>query len=471
MKFKHLMVLVMVILMLAFGLYAGETDKENISNREKDNKDNEKKIKLTGLYGSGAKASPKDPFSQNKFIPGISFIMDFSYKRLSIGREIFQSLEVPGFFEVAGHAHGDEGHSHGGGGTEGFNLNYGELVLYAPVDPYFDLFTTFHLSEGDFEIEEAYVTTRKLPYGFGLKLGKFYSGFGRLNAKHSHVWDFADTPLVLRAFFGQEGLVDKGVQLNWVAPMDFYLALGLESLQGTNESSFGIEGFRVIDEETEEEVEIEDTVLPNQWTVYGKTSIESGDFVFLAGASYAWGQSRMNHFEDEHEAYGFSGDTRIFGLDFTAKYIIDSYRHLTLQVEYLSRNMEGTHYGVHENGGHGHEGEEPGEEEGEHEDEHDHELLEVEMNPFDKKQSGLYAQLVFRFHKLWRMGARWDWLNGNDSLNRYSFMVDYNPTEFSRIRLQYNLNRFTFLEEERRNYSEFMVQFNLAIGAHGAHSF
>lgn len=456
--------MLLALLIISFGLNAEKTDKKNTE---------EKKIEFTGLYGSAAQGSSKDPFSQNKFIPGISFILDFSYNRKKIDGDLFSGLEVPGFFEVAGHAHGEDGHSHGGGGQDGFNLNYGELVLYAPVDPYFDLFTTFHLSEGDFEIEEAYVTTRKLPFGLGVKIGKFFSGFGRLNAKHSHVWDFADMPLVLRAFFGEEGLVDKGIQVNWVAPVDFYLTLGVESMQGTNESSFGTEGFSVIDEESEEELDIEDTFLPNQWTVFGKTSVESGNFIFLAGASFAWGNSRLNHLKDEHEAHAFSGDTKIFGLEFTARYDIDSYRHLALSVEYLTRSMKGTHFELHEADGEAHE------DEGEHE----HELFEVEMNPFEKNQSGLYAQLVYRFHKLWRAGARWDWLNKNDillndqslktedNLNRFSIMIDYNPTEFSRIRLQYNLNRFAFIEEERRNYNEWMVQFNLAIGAHGAHSF
>jgi hypothetical protein len=413
-------------------------------------------------------ASTKAPFSQKKFLPNISFILDFSYVRRNIDQELFETLEIPGFIAGSSHAH-EDGHAHAAANAEnGFNLNYGELVLAAAVDPYFDLFTTFHLSESAFEIEEAYINTRSLPFGFRLKLGKFYSGFGRLNSQHAHLWDFADIPLVYRVFFGEEALLEKGVQLNWVAPTGFYLGLGMESLQGKNENSFGTETFHLKDAETEEEIELADVALPNVWNFFAKTSIDIGDFVLLAGASYAVGQTRINYLEAEENPYGFAGDTRIFGLDVIAKYILSSYTYLALQMEYMTRNMDGTFYQVHAH---------------ENEGEHEHEEFEVEGAAMEKNQAGLYAQLVYRFHKIWRLGARWDCLNKNDitrednpsglpeKLNRYSFMLDFSPTEFSRIRLQYNINRFAYFEGERRNYNGFLLQFNLAIGAHGAHPF
>jgi hypothetical protein len=430
------------------------------------------KIKLTGLYG--VTASRGNPFSQSKFVPGISFIMDFSYVRRNLEGEEFEALTVPGLIE--GHGHSHEGHSHGAANAEnGFNLNYGELALKASVDPYFDMFAVFHLSEGSFDIEEAYVNTRSLPWGFRLKLGKFLSGFGRLNEKHAHVWDFVDIPLVYRAFFGDEGLADKGLQLTWLAPADFYLAFGIESLQGTNENSFGIESFDLMDAETEEEIVLKDVPLPNLWTFFGKTSLDLGDdLVLLTGVSYATGKSRLDHFEDEETPHGFAGDTRIFGFDTTLKYIIDSYRYISLQGEYLHRRMKGSRFALHE-----HDEEDTTEDT----DDHSHDALEVESADLLKKQSGWYTQLVFRFNKWWRFGSRWDSLKRNriflddtalplpENLNRYSFMVDFNPTEFSRIRLQYNINRYAYLDGERKNYNSLVLQFNMAIGAHGAHSF
>jgi hypothetical protein len=49
---------------------------------------------------------------------------------------------------------------------------------------------------------------------------------------------------VYKVFLGDDGLKEKGVQLNWLAPTPFYLLFGVEVLQGENEQSFGTEGFR-----------------------------------------------------------------------------------------------------------------------------------------------------------------------------------------------------------------------------------
>ncbi len=51
-------------------------------------------------------------------------------------------------------------------------------------------------------------------------------------------------------------------------------------------------------------------------------------------------------------------------------------------------------------------------------------------------------------------------------------MLEYNPSEFSRLRLQYNHNSSLYNEEgEKNNKDEVVLQFNYAIGAHGAHTF
>ena len=418
-------------------------------------------------------AKVSDPFSQKKFLPNISFILDFSFVRRDLEQDIFESLEIPGF--IHGHSH-EDGHSHEVSNAEkGFNLNYGELVLSSAVDPYFDLFTAFHLSESSFEIEEAYIESRSLPYGFRVKLGKFLSSFGRLNSQHAHYWDFTDIPLVYKVFFGDHGLLEKGIQLNWTAPTNFYIGLGIEWLQGSNEISFGTGDFSLIDSETGEAVNLETVPLPNTWTFFGKTSLDVGNLVMLAGVSYAEGKTRMDHFSDEEEPHGFAGDSSILGLDFTVKYLIDSYRYIAFQGEYMCRSMEGTRFQVLE----------PGEIQSlEHMDEHEEDgAYEVGDASMTKKQSGLYAQLVYRFHRCWRLGSRWDSLIKNDvslngiqsdlpeKLNRFGIMLDFTPTEFSRIRLQYSNNDYAFIEGNREKYNEFVLQFNIAIGAHGAHSF
>ncbi len=108
------------------------------------------------------------PFAQGKFVPDISLIADFSVAGRDIGDERYASLEIPGLI----HAHADDehGHEHAAlNAKNGFNFNYAELSLYSVVDPYFDLFATFHLSDESFEVEEAFLPHARFHQGFSSK--------------------------------------------------------------------------------------------------------------------------------------------------------------------------------------------------------------------------------------------------------------------------------------------------------------
>jgi hypothetical protein len=113
----------------------------------------------------------------------LSLIVDTSFVARNKNDQEFKHLEIPELY----HRHEGNGHGHGAlNEKRGFNLNYAELYLYAPVDPYFDLYATIPFSEDGAEVEEAYAVTRGLPFGFQFKVGKFRSSFGRLNAQHPH---------------------------------------------------------------------------------------------------------------------------------------------------------------------------------------------------------------------------------------------------------------------------------------------
>ena len=119
-------------------------------------------------------------------------------------------------------------------------LRAAELFLFAPVDPYFNLYATIPVSEEGVELEEAYAVTTFLPEGFQLKGGRFKSNFSRLDAQHPHAWDFTDIALPYRAFLGSEGLGgENGIQLTWLPPLPVYTLLGAEALQGQNDLLFG----------------------------------------------------------------------------------------------------------------------------------------------------------------------------------------------------------------------------------------
>ncbi len=82
----------------------------------------------------------------------------------------------------------------------------------------------------------------------------------------------------------------------------------------------------------------------------------------------------------------------------------------------------------------------------------------------------------------WRTGYRYDRLDpgsidfgGNDAFlpvsdhtpTRHALMVDYSPSEFSRLRLQYAKDK----SMENQNENQWFVQYIHSLGSHGAHTF
>ncbi|WP_428737702.1 hypothetical protein [Sulfurimonas sp.] len=401
-----------------------------------------------------------DSFSQKSYLPDISLILDASYVTRNKKDEELTHLEIPGI------AHGIMGeHSHGDGVSHaplnahnGFNLNYAELALQSVVDPYFSLTGIFHLSENGFEIEEGFAETTSLGYGLKAKVGKFKSDFGRINVQHQHVQDFSDMPLVYVAFLGEHGIDDIGAQVQWTLPTDTYVMVGFEALQGKNPSMYGVDA--IVPAGDEETIAVSSPDQPNLLVGYVKSSFDLENTTFLYGASMAYGDSRIDHLDDE-EPHAFAGGSYLYGLDLTIKHYFDSYSYLTFQGEYLYRDMDGDMYTYT-----------------------DSTQTDFNVNATTKKQAGYYAQLVYAYNQNWRVGARYDEINKNDvtvnnvaqdledKFNRYSAMIDYSTSEFARLRLQYNRNYAMISEESKKQTIDTVIlELNLAIGAHGAHNF
>ena len=153
---------------------------------------------------------------ESAFNPAISLILQGTYARTSQDPKNFViSGFVPSGGEVAP-------------SRRSFGLGESELVMSAAIDPYFRGTAIIALTrENEVEVEEAFVQTLALPGGFTLKAGRFLSGIGYQNEIHRHAWNFQDAPLPYKAFLGGRYRHD-GVQLRWVAPTPFYLALGGE---------------------------------------------------------------------------------------------------------------------------------------------------------------------------------------------------------------------------------------------------
>ena len=381
--------------------------------------------------------------TQSGFMPDISLIVDVGYTKESLDFDD-EHLEIPGLVHGGGDMH--EGHSHTQlAGNDGFSLNYAELSIGASVDNYFDLMSVFHITEDDIEIEEAYATTTSLPYHLKAKIGKFKSDFGYLNAKHAHNYNFVESPLIYQALLGDHGINEKGIQLQYIIPSSIYIMAGVEMLRGENEQSFGTDGF----------LDVEDVSQPSLWLGYLKTSFEIAEGTLLAGVSMAQGESRIDHLEDEESPHAFAGDSTLYGIDFVYKRYFSANNAITWQNEYIYRELDGSQYKPDNSS-----------------------IL------LTKKQAGFYSELIYQHDKNYRAGVRYSAITQNDVLANgmdkdmtddiavTSAMIEYNFSEYSRLRLQYNHNGSLYNEDGiQNNKDEILLQFNYSIGAHGAHSF
>jgi len=390
------------------------------------------------------------------FNPAISVIPDGVYYNDSRDGEAGEIASGADGF----HAHGGgdgHGHSHGGAPARGFSLREVELTFSGSVDPYFEVWAIFAVAGGEFEVEETYVLTRSLPAGLQLKAGKFYSGIGYINSQHPHQWDFVDQALPWDLVFGG-ALNEVGVQLNWVPDLPVYTKIGLEAGQGDNErvSAQLADG--------DETPFFREVAGPRLFTGFVKVAPDVGYSSAFQGGLFA-GHSRNHqelHGEDGDGVFdeALEGTTTFFGTDWVYRY--DSGKQygkgdLVVQAEYLYRAKD---LGVA-----GEDGE------------------PVEGGPPVKVTGdGLYVQAVYGFASRWTAGARFDVVGLTnhideggekrhlDSSRRFSTSLTFNPTEFSRLRAQWTHGNFA-VDGSRQSFDEIWVQFQMSLGAHGAHTF
>ena len=100
---------------------------------------------------------------------------------------------------------------------------------------------------------------------------------------------------------------------------------------------------------------------------------------------------------------------------------------------------------------------------------------------------GLYSQLLWGFARPWVAGVRYELARGEaavlesadgaydtrgdalrDDRQRYSAVVSHYPSEFSKLRLQYDFDRSEHLSDDAHSV---FLQFEILFGAHGAHTF
>src|SRR3972149_3464234 len=365
----------------------------------------------------------------------------------SMGKN-YMNISFDGLFSAAGSTAEDLETLETGGHDpiqRGFTVQNMETVFEGAIDPYFKgqaniVFQIDKDGESFLEVEEAYLTSMSLPLNLQAKAGTFFTEFGRLNPFHPHTWDFADQPLVNGRFLGPDGMRNPGVRLSWLAPTDNYTELffTVQDSQGETAHSFRNEEALFGREAIETRVRnIEDMLyVPRITTSFDLTDEQT----ILLGASAAFGPNST----------GTDENTLIYGLDmfwkWKSKYAAGGFPFVTWQTEVMGRRFEA----------------------GE----------DVSTNLPDEVLNnwGTYSQIAWGFKKRWVAGLRGDYVDGEkyaeDPLSyerwRLSPNLTFYPSEFSKIRLQYNYD--DILENDSTEHSVFL-QFEFLLGSHGAHKF
>jgi hypothetical protein len=114
-----------------------------------------------------------------------------------------------------------------------------ELILDAALNPYFRGAFTLAADEEGFGVEEAYASMVKgLPWGLGLKAGKYRLGFGKLNPVHPHAYPFLDAPRAWASLMpgGEEGFNETAVQLSDLLPTpgNWASTISVDAIQGSS---------------------------------------------------------------------------------------------------------------------------------------------------------------------------------------------------------------------------------------------
>ncbi len=332
---------------------------------------------------------------------------------------------------------------------QGLQLGHSDLTASGPLGRHLrgHVGAVFETHDGKLEkgFEEVFIETTSLPYGLQARAGRFASQIGYLNQQHMHADDFTERPLLYRAFFGGHWN-DDGVRLNLTLPTSFYWMVGAEAMRG-----------KKLVEETFDRVKnpgVATLVTKIGDDINRSHSWQLG-FSYIKSRREALVEEEHDHEEEGHDG-GHDHAGHAHGAQFSGRntYMIDATwkwapggnnRDQQVRVSFEAAQIKG-------------------------------------LNRFAKasdKQEANALSVVYRFSPSWEVGARSDWLRvrvphgdhfHSGLLREQSVMLAWKPTHMQSLRLQYSRQR-NAVEFENPSKRTLQLQYVMAFGAHGAHSF
>jgi hypothetical protein len=307
--------------------------------------------------------------------------------------------------------------------VNGVRFMEAEMQFTAVVDPFWTANAIFAMEphEDDasaFEIgvEVANIEATSLPWGVGLKLGKFFLPFGKHAPLHTHQFAFVAAPVGVVAFLG-EGLSETGAELGYALPLPWYSDLIVYVVNGDTGIWDGDDRDPVFGAR-----------LSNVLDVSDDATLELGGS-FLAGPGST-------------PRLGFAGDYRVSGVDLTYKWISSSRSHgpaLNLTAEALFPDLES----------------------------------------HDGSPLGWYVTSQYRFHHNWWLGLTHGRVD-TDEAGAPATFDGIGETWESKLNFTYAPSEFSAMRVEVSQYDDrlgdgddlrFSLQWNFTIGSHPAHTY
>ena len=366
----------------------------------------------------------------------------------------------------------------------GFTLQQLELSLLGAVDPYFtaEMHLIFSIdSDGETvtEIEEAFATTQNLPYGLVVEAGLSLTEFGLINPTHPHAWDWIDQPVINSRVFGGDGMRQVGVRIGWLTPLPWFsqFHVGVQNANGETMPSFN-NAFEVGGGHSHGDGEVEEAEeVVGQRPFVEREVNGPEDLVYLVRWENSWdlnptittklGLSSLFG----PNASGPDGRTLIAGTDLKMTWRpANNFRgwpFLKWQTEWIWRHYKADDFTAEE------------EHDEAEEEEHGHESLASDT----LTDWGLYSQLLYGFRYRWAGGLRFEYADASgpnaetprdqdpfrDQRFRLSPLLAFHPTEFSRLRLQYNYDWADHLDGHDAH--SVWLGLEVLLGAHPAHRY
>lgn len=297
--------------------------------------------------------------------------------------------------------------------------------------------------------------TQALPYGLELKAGQFFTEFGRINQVHPHAWVWIDQPVINSRVFGGDGMRGQGLRASVSLPTPWLsdVLVTAQNARGETMTSFfntgdGLGGRQyTVENDTRSFADL-------AWTARWANALDvSDDLTVRVGASVALGPN----------ASGINTNSVIYGGHLALRWRpvggTRGFPFVTWETEVIGRKAEVDEF-VFDPGG-------PG---------------QTNYAAETLSDWGLFTQVLVGFYPGWSAGLRYELATGagesvggreadslRDDRTRISPLIAWQPTEFSRLRLQYNYDKADHLQHDDAH--SVWLALDIIIGTHPPHLF